>query len=43
MLSNASLTKSFWAETTSTSTACYLINRFPSLSIDKKDSTKGMD
>ncbi|KAG8481466.1 hypothetical protein CXB51_026218 [Gossypium anomalum] len=34
MLSNANLPKSFWAETTST--ACFLINRSPSIAIDKK-------
>ena len=34
MLSNAQFPKSFWAETSST--ACYLINRSPSISIEKK-------
>ncbi|KAG8489132.1 hypothetical protein CXB51_017197 [Gossypium anomalum] len=34
MLSNANLPKSFWAETTST--ACFLINRSPSVAIEKK-------
>ena len=34
MLSNAQLPKSFWAE--ATSTACYLINRSPSVAIEKK-------
>ena len=33
MLSNAQLTKSFWAEATSTS--CYLINHYPSVAIEK--------
>ena len=34
MLFNAQLTKSFWAE--AASTACYLINRSPSVVIEKK-------
>ncbi|WVZ61696.1 hypothetical protein U9M48_011528 [Paspalum notatum var. saurae] len=34
MLSNAGLNKRFWAE--ATSTACYLINRSPSITLDKK-------
>ncbi|KAG8501441.1 hypothetical protein CXB51_003771 [Gossypium anomalum] len=34
MLSNANLPKSFWAE--AASTACFLINRSPSVSIEKK-------
>ncbi|KAG8497424.1 hypothetical protein CXB51_008733 [Gossypium anomalum] len=34
MLSNANLPKSFWAETAST--ACFLINRSPSVAIEKK-------
>ena len=34
MLSNAKLPKSFWAE--AASTACYLINRSPSTTIEKK-------
>ncbi|KAG8489157.1 hypothetical protein CXB51_017144 [Gossypium anomalum] len=34
MLSNANLPKSFWAE--ATSTACFLINRSPSVAIEKK-------
>ena len=34
MLSNAQLPKSFWAE--ANSTACYLINRSPSVAIEKK-------
>ncbi|KAG8484888.1 hypothetical protein CXB51_021392 [Gossypium anomalum] len=34
MLSNANLPKSFWAE--AASTACFLINRFPSVAIEKK-------
>ena len=34
MLSNAQLPKSFWEE--AASTACYLINRSPSVSIEKK-------
>ena len=34
MLSNAQLPKSFWAE--ASSTACYLINRSPSIAIEKK-------
>jgi hypothetical protein len=35
MLSNSSLSKCFWAE--AASTACYLINRSPSIAIDKKN------
>ena len=34
MLSNAQLSKSFWTE--AASTACYLINRSPSVAIEKK-------
>ncbi|WVZ91577.1 hypothetical protein U9M48_037728 [Paspalum notatum var. saurae] len=34
MLSNAGLNKRFWAE--AASTACYLINRSPSITLDKK-------
>ena len=34
MLSNAKLSKSFWAEVASTT--CYLINRSPSVAIEKK-------
>ena len=34
MLSNAKLSKSFWAK--AASTACFLINRSPSVAIDKK-------
>ena len=34
MLSNANLSKSFWAE--AASTACFLINRSPSVAIEKK-------
>ncbi|WVZ62982.1 hypothetical protein U9M48_012667 [Paspalum notatum var. saurae] len=34
MLSNAGLNKHFWAE--AASTACYLINRSPSITLDKK-------
>ncbi|KAG8472440.1 hypothetical protein CXB51_034197 [Gossypium anomalum] len=40
MLSNANLPKSFWAE--AASTTCFLINRSPSVAIEKKDSTRGM-
>ncbi|KAG8473472.1 hypothetical protein CXB51_035785 [Gossypium anomalum] len=36
MLSNANLPKSFWAE--AASTACFLINRSPSVAIEKKTS-----
>ncbi|KAG8483133.1 hypothetical protein CXB51_022087 [Gossypium anomalum] len=42
MLSNANLPKSFWAEAAA-STACFLINRSPSVAIEKKDSTRGME
>ena len=34
MYSNTGLSKSFWAE--ATSTACYLVNRSPSTTIEKK-------
>jgi ATP-binding cassette subfamily B (MDR/TAP) protein 1 len=34
MLSNAGMSRRFWAE--AASTACYLINRSPSISLDKK-------
>ncbi|KAG8483366.1 hypothetical protein CXB51_022321 [Gossypium anomalum] len=38
MLSNANLPKSFWAE--AASTACFLINRFPSVTIEKMTPQK---
>ena len=38
MLSNVKLSKSFWADAALTS--CFLINRSPSVSIDKKTSIK---
>ena len=34
MLSNSKMPKSFWAE--AASTACYIINRSPSIALDKK-------
>ena len=40
MLSNAQLPKSFWAK--AAFTASYLINRSPSVAIEKKDSSRGM-
>jgi hypothetical protein len=35
MVSNAGMNKRFWAEIAAT--ACYLINRSPSISLDKKN------
>ena len=38
MLANANLPKSFWAE--AASFACYLVNRSPSIAIDKNHFTR---